>query len=157
MLCRRNTRTGSRTVNSIQPTPVERLANRILAVLLRFGLAAGYVHMLDVRGRKSGRVYSVPVDLMEWHDRKYLVAPRGNTQWVRNVRAAGEITLRRGSSSRRFSFTELDDSAKAPYLKEYLKRYRGAVQRFFTLTPDDSEAAFSGIAARYPVFELHED
>ena len=138
----------------VKPNLTEKLANRVAAMLLRLGLAPADLYMLEVPGRKSGRILRTPVDLMHWQGRDYLVAPRGATQWVRNVRTAGLVTLRRGSRSGRYAVAELPDAAKAPLLREYLGRYTKAVQRHFAVTPESSLAAFAAVAANYPVFEV---
>ena len=124
-----------------------------MGMLAGAGLGPSYVYQLQVRGRKSGKIYSTPVSLVRSAEKQYLVAPRGRTQWVRNAEAAGDVTLKR-SSSRRFRLRPLNDGEKPLILKSYLSSYKGAVQRFFPLTPDAPVDAFANVAADYPVFEL---
>ena len=82
------------------------------------------------------------------------LAPRGETQWVRNARVSGQVWLKRGRSRQRFKLRALDDREKPDVLREYLSRYKLAVQRCFPLPPDARLEAFSDNAAQYPVFEL---
>jgi deazaflavin-dependent oxidoreductase (nitroreductase family) len=80
-----------------EPSPVEKIFNRVFGFLVGIGLGYSYNYLLEVRGRKSGKLYSTPVNLLEWKGKRFLVAPRGRTQWVRNAEAASEITLKKGS------------------------------------------------------------
>ena len=138
---------------STRPDLTEKLLNRVMRILLRFGLGPGDIFMLEVRGRRSGKIFSTPVDLMSVDGRSYIVSPRGNTQWVRNARAAGEVTLRRGGRAHPCRVEELADADKAPLLKEYVTRYQAAVQRFFAVTPDSRLKEFESVASGYPVFQ----
>jgi deazaflavin-dependent oxidoreductase (nitroreductase family) len=132
----------------------EKFANRVFGFLVGLGLGPQYIYLLQVRGRKTGRIYSSPVNLLEFEGRPYLVAPRGQTQWVRNAEATGEITLKKGKSRRSYRLRAIPDNGKAEILKLYLERYASAVQRFFPV-PDGSDLEdFEQLAARYPVFEL---
>lgn len=135
------------------PSSFEKAFNRMLGTIAGVGLGPSYVHLLKVRGRKSGKLNSTPVSLLEMNGKMFLVAPRGRTQWVRNAEAAGEITLKRGAT-RKFRLRALADSEKPPVLKKYLTDYKGAVGRFFPVAPDAPLDAFARIAAGYPVFEL---
>jgi hypothetical protein len=83
-----------------QPTAVERLFNRCFGFLVGLGLGMKHNYLLQVRGRKSGKLYSTPIDLLEIEGKRFLIAPRGRTQWVRNAEAAGEVALKRGSFRR---------------------------------------------------------
>ncbi len=138
----------------LKPTPVEQAFNRLLGFLAGLGLGPSYSYVLEVVGRKSGRVYSTPVNLLEYEGKPYLVAPRGETQWVRNARAAGVVVLKRGRSRRQFRIRPIEDSSKAVLLKEYLERYKAAVQRYFPLRAGSPLEAFSAIVHSYPAFEL---
>lgn len=112
------------------------------------------MRLLQVRGRKTGRLYSSPVNLLEFGGKSYLVAPRGRTQWVRNSEANGEILLKRGSLERKYRLRPIPDAEKPEILKLYLDSYKSAVQRFFPVRAGSPPAAFRDIAASYPVFEL---
>src|SRR5512146_145667 len=85
-----------------EPSAIEKFFNRSLGYLVGLGVGPAHIHLLEVRGRKSGKIYSTPVDLLEFQSKRYLVAPRGRTQWVRNAEAAGEVILRRGRRGQKF-------------------------------------------------------
>jgi deazaflavin-dependent oxidoreductase (nitroreductase family) len=137
-----------------RPTFVERLINRAIGGLVRVGLGPSHMRVLEVRGRKSGKLYALPVDLLSEGGRLYLVAPRGFTEWVRNAEVAGEITLRRGRRAERYRLRALPDHEKLPVLKAYLDRFRREVQRYFPVPAGSPPAAFAPHVARYPAFEL---
>lgn len=137
-----------------EPTPVEKLFNRMFGFLVGLGLGPAHIHLLAVRGRKSGKLYRTPVDLLQLNGKQYLVAPRGRTQWVRNAEAAGEITLKRGSSRQTFRLRPILDAEKPPILKAYLDDFRREVQRYFSVTAGSPADAFASIAPNYPAFEL---
>lgn len=137
-----------------EPTPVEKLFNRTFGFVIGLGLGPAHIHLLQVRGRKSGKLYATPVDLLELGGKRYLVAPRGRTQWVRNAESAGEITLKRGSRCDRFRLRALDDVEKLPILKAYLDKFRREVQRYFAVPAGSPPEAFAAIAESYPAFEL---
>jgi deazaflavin-dependent oxidoreductase (nitroreductase family) len=137
-----------------KPSAVEAVFNRALGVLVSLGIGPGYMQLLQVRGRKTGRVYSTPVNLLQVGGKPYLVAPRGRTQWVRNVEATGEIVLKRGSVRRTYRLRSVSDSEKPEILKLYLDRYKTEVQRYFPVPAGSPAAAFRDIASNYPVFEL---
>src|ERR1017187_8984807 len=99
------------------PPAGERIFNRVFGFLVGLGLGFSHNYLLQVRGRKSGKIYSTPIDLLEMNGKKFLVAPRGRTQWVRNAEAAGEITLRKGSTRQRFRLRPIPDADKPAILK----------------------------------------
>lgn len=137
-----------------QPTAVERLFNRVFGFLVGLGIGFKHNYLLEVRGRTSGKLYSNPVDLLEVNGKRYLVAPRGNAQWVRNARAAGEIALKRGSFHQTFRVVPIVDGEKPPLLKAYLESFKAEVQRYFPIAAGSDIEAFADIAGDYPVFEL---
>jgi deazaflavin-dependent oxidoreductase (nitroreductase family) len=137
-----------------KPTAIEALFNRAFGFLVGLGIAPRYMQLLQVRGRKSGRVYSTPVDLLHVGGKPYLVAPRGRTQWVRNAEATGEVVLKRGSVRRNYRLRAVPDAEKPEILKLYLDSYKSEVQRYFLVPGGSPPAAFRDIAANYPVFEL---
>lgn len=91
---------------------------------------------------------------MEYHGKKYLVAPRGNTQWVKNLVAGGAAALVKGGRRQTFHFRSVADEDKPDILKAYLERYKIRVQRFFPLAAGSPSEAFRPLASRYPVFEI---
>ena len=107
-----------------------------------------------MRGRKSGRTISLPVDPIECDGRRYLVCARGNANWVRNANAAGEIVLVQARHRRRYAVRELPPGLRSPVLKAYLDSYSREVQRFFPVPKGSPVEAFAELASRYPVFEL---
>ncbi|MEM7469178.1 MAG: nitroreductase [Pseudomonadota bacterium] len=136
------------------PSRFEHWFNAGAALLARFGISFPDGYQLLVRGRKSGKIYSVAVTVPDIDNKKYLVAPRGETQWVRNARAAGKITLKKGAEENVFLIGELSGQEKHMVLATYLSRYRKAVQRYFSLPAGSEPAAFEGISDAYPVFLL---
>ena len=128
--------------------------NRTFGFLASLGLAPAFIYQLEVRGRKSGKIYRSPVNLMEIAGKRILVAPRGRTQWVRNAEAAGEIALKRASYRQTFALRPIADTDKPPLLKEYLDRYASAVRKFFPIPAGSPAESFRPIAPNYPVFEL---
>jgi deazaflavin-dependent oxidoreductase (nitroreductase family) len=137
-----------------KPSPPERLFNRLFGVFVGLGLAPRYNYLVEVRGRKSGRVYSAPINVVDIGGRRYLVAPRGRTQWVRNAETAGAVVLKRGSSRRDFRIRPVSGDEQLDVLKTYLDRYKLAVQRYFPVRAGCEARAFREVADRYPVFEL---
>jgi len=129
--------------------------NRIVAVLTRLGLSVYGSRVLAVRGRTSGEWRTTPVNLLEYQGERYLVAPRGVTQWVRNIRASGEGELRVGWRREPIRVVELSDAEKPDLLRAYLRRWRFEVGTFFQgVGPDASEEDLRRIAPGYPVFRI---
>ncbi|HEY1273001.1 MAG TPA: nitroreductase/quinone reductase family protein [Terriglobales bacterium] len=137
-----------------KPSVVERVFNRLFGVLVGLGLGLPHNYLVQVRGRKTGRIFSTPIDLLEIDGQRFLVAPRGRTQWVRNAESAGEVTLKRGSFRRTYRIRPIPDAVKPALLKAYLDRFRTTVQRYFPVPADSPAEAFLPVAANYPVFEL---
>ena len=138
----------------LEPSLPERLFNRLFGIMIGLGLGLGHNYLLEVRGRKSGRAYSAPIDLLELNSRRYLVAPRGETNWVRNARAAGRVLLRKRGYREEFSIREVAAEQRLALLKAYLDRFAPTVQRYFPIPRGSPASAFPPIAQRYPVFEL---
>lgn len=132
-----------------------RVFNRIVLLANRLGLSVWGSRELRVRGRSTGEWRTVPVNLLTHDGVRYLVAPRGETQWVQNLRAAGGGELTLGRRTEAFTATEVPDADKPAILREYLRRWKAEVGVFFdgvdASATDDELAA---IAAGYPVFAL---
>jgi len=137
-----------------EPTAVEKLFNRTFGLLVGLGLGPSHIYLLQVRGRKSGKLFSTPVDLLELQGKRYLVAPRGRTQWVRNAEAAGEVTLKKGSTRQKFHLRPILDAEKPQILKAYLDTFKREVQRYFSIPAGSPREQFAAIAESYPAFEL---
>jgi deazaflavin-dependent oxidoreductase (nitroreductase family) len=132
-----------------------RVMNPLVAGLTRLGLSVWGSRVLEVRGRKSGEPRRVPVNLLSLGDERYLVAPRGQTQWVRNLRAAGAGQLLLGRRREPFTATEVSDAEKEPILREYLRRWKWEIGQFFQgVGPDSPAAEIERIAPDHPVFRL---
>lgn len=131
----------------------QRVFNPLVAALTRAGISIAGSRVLEVRGRKSGQPRRVPVNLLDHDGRRYLVAPRGNTQWVRNLRAAGEGRLLVGRRAEVFTCTEVPDEERPPILRAYLKRWKWEVGQFFGgVGPDAPDAELRRIAPDHPIF-----
>src|SRR5262245_32508608 len=139
----------------IPPAIIDRLFNSLTEGLARLGVSLYGSRILAVRGRKSGAWRTVPVNLLEHAGGSYLVAPRGETEWVRNLRASGTGELRLGARREAFRATELGDADKVPVLRAYLARWWFEVKRFFELSgPDAAESELARIASHHPVFRI---
>src|SRR3954463_9749026 len=129
--------------------------NRTVAMATRMGVSVWGSRVLRVRGRSSGEWRQTPVNLLTLDGQRYLVAPRGVTQWVRNLRVAGGGELRVGRKVEPFMAKELDDAAKPAILREYLRRWKSEVGFFFDgVGPDASDDQLAAIASGYPVFAI---
>jgi len=138
-----------------KPNSVDRFFNRAFGFLVKIGLGLPHNFLLEVRGRKSGRVYSTPVNVLERNGKRYLVAPRGYTQWVRNVIAIGEAVLVKGARREHVSLKLIADDDRPEILKAYLDRYKLTVQRYFPIKAGAPLEAFQPLAPQYPVFEIN--
>jgi deazaflavin-dependent oxidoreductase (nitroreductase family) len=134
-------------------SPIRRLVNRALRLLLRSGLGPRRTYLLTVRGRTSGRAYTTPVTLVEREGLRWLVAPYGEVSWVRNARAAGEVTLHRGRHREDVVVFPLDPTEAAPVLKQYVTELP-ITRPYFDARPTSPLAAFAAEADRHPVFRI---
>lgn len=130
-----------------------RLANAFVRAMLAVGVPIRDTYVLTVRGRRTGRPHSTPVRLVEENGQRWLVAPYGPVNWVRNARAAGQVTLSRGRKLETVAIEELGPTESAPVLKRYLEEVP-IVRPFFDVTPDSSLEAFAAEAPRHPVFRI---
>ncbi len=127
--------------------------NAAVALLTRAGVSVWGSRILRVRGRKSGEWHNHPVNLLTYERRQYLVAPRGLTQWVRNIRVAGGGELVLGSKVQPLKAIEISDEEKIPILRAYLKRWSFEVGIFFQgVSADSPEEELKRIAPDHPVF-----
>ncbi len=131
------------------------LFNRAVAACTRLGISVAGSRVLEVQGRKSGELRRTPVNLLGFEGSRYLVAPRGHTQWVRNLRVAGRGNLLLGRRSEPFRATEVPDAEKVPILREYLRRWKWEVGQFFGgVGPDSPVDELVRIAPDHPVFRI---
>jgi deazaflavin-dependent oxidoreductase (nitroreductase family) len=129
--------------------------NRAVAGLTRLGLSVAGSRVLEVRGRTTGQWRRTPVNLLPFEGARYLVAPRGQTQWVRNLRASGEGRFVLGRRTEDFTAAELPDTEKPPLLREYLRRWKWEVGAFFEgVGPDSTDEELLRVAPDHPVFRV---
>ena len=130
--------------------------NRMMARSTKLGLSVRGSRVLHVRGRASGEIRTVPVNPLTIDGRQYLVAPRGTTQWVRNLRAAGSGELQLGRRSTPFTAAEITgDGEKVAILRDYLRIWKSEVGRFFDgIDATATDEQLRGIAPAYPVFAI---
>lgn len=131
-----------------------RFGNTMSAAMIRLGIGPAGMHLLTVRGRKSGLPRTTPVNLITCQGRRWLVAPYGEVAWVRNVRAAGEVELRRAGTAEHCLAREAAAGEAVPVLRSYLRQLRLLVGPYFDVTPSSPDAAFAAEAPRHPVFLL---
>jgi deazaflavin-dependent oxidoreductase (nitroreductase family) len=133
--------------------------NPLLKGLHRLGISVQGSQTLAVRGRKSGEMRTNPINPFELDGRTYLLAPRGNTQWVRNMRAAGQGELRSGRKVRHFHATEVPDSEKLPLMRLYMDKWSWEVKGFLGIDADASDEEIERILPDHPAFVLsfHQD
>ncbi len=148
------------------PTPSERhykrpgwftqhVFNRLVARLTRMGLSIAGSRVLEVRGRTSGQPRRTAVNVLALDGERYLVAPRGNTQWVRNLRASGNGRLLVGRRGEDFAASEIEDDDKPPILRDYLRRWKWEIGAFFEgVGADSSDEELRRIAPKHPIFRI---
>jgi deazaflavin-dependent oxidoreductase (nitroreductase family) len=139
----------------LKPRTGTHVFNAVVARLTRMGVSVYGSRVLSVKGRKSGEWRSTPVNLLTAGGTRYLVAPRGHTQWVRNLRAAGTGELRVGRRVEPFRATEVADDAKPEILRAYLKKWKFEVGVFFDGVDAKAPAGkLREIAPKYPIFRI---
>lgn len=129
--------------------------NATIAMLTRLGLSVWGSRVLEVRGRTTGEPRRTPVNLLTIEGTDYLVAPRGETQWVRNLRAAGDGVLILGKKRQQFTAVEVPDADRPSILRSYLKRWKAEVGVFFDgVSADSADSELERIAPLHPVFRI---
>ena len=134
-------------------SPWRRALNALVRPLARLGLTGPRTHLLTVPGRTSGRLWSTPVSIVRIGSERWLVAPYGDRNWVKNTRAGGWVELRRGRSHERLAVDELDPAEAVPVLREYYRRGR-VTRPFFGVSLESSPEEWLAEAPRHPVFRL---
>ena len=142
------------TVRYVKPGRSDMALKAVVSGLTRLGVSVWGSRELAVRGRTSGEWRTTPVNLLTHDGERYLVAPRGVTQWVRNIRAAGGGELRVGRRTETIAATEVADDNKPAILRAYLKRWKFEVGMFFDGVDASDDAALRAIAGGYPVFRV---
>lgn len=138
-----------------KPTSSDKVFNAVVRGLTKTGISVWGSRPLRVRGRKSGLVRTTPVNVLTLDAERYLVAPRGETEWVRNFRVAGEGELVLGRRVERFTADELADDDKVAVLRAYLRRWKMEVGKFFDgVSADSSDDDLRRIAPEHPVFRI---
>jgi deazaflavin-dependent oxidoreductase (nitroreductase family) len=134
-------------------TPITRVVNAIFSAMTRRGRGAEYRYVLTVQGRKSGVARSTPVDVMEVGGQRWLVAPYGDVNWVKNVRAAGQLDLSRGGSFSRWKAEEVQGLEAAPAIRRYIKSVP-VTRPYWEVASESSDEALSAASEHHPVFRL---
>jgi len=148
-------RNGDAAERNVQARGLESYFNRAVAFLTRHGISLFGTRILAVRGRTSGRWRTTPVNLLTHEGRRYLVAPRGTTQWVRNIRVAGGGELRLGRATETITVTELRDEEKLPVVRDYFRRWGWEVARFFEDLPKKpTDEQLAKVLPGIPVFRV---
>lgn len=139
----------------VKPSGMDVYFNRVVGFLTAHGISLMGSRVLAVKGRKSGVWRTTPVNLLTVDSRRYLFAPRGQAEWVRNIRVAGGGELRLGSKVEPIRVTELPDAEKPPVIRAYLKRWSWEVGRFVEgLTKNTSDEQILAVAPGFPVFRI---
>ena len=154
-----DTNTGTTNTGSdryLAPDAVaRRLANPIMSTLVRLGVGLRGGRILHVRGRRSGAWRTTPVNPLPLGGATYLVAPRGRTEWVRNLRAAGTGRLQKGRRFTDFTAVEVADDDKGPIIRAYLELWAMETAKFFDgLDASSSDAEIAAVAPGFPVFRI---
>ena len=139
----------------VEPNRSTQIFNAAVARLTRMGISVYGSRVLAVRGRKSGEWRTTPVNPLTMDGQRYLISPRGNTQWVRNMRVAGGGELRIGQRAEKFTATELPVEERPAVLRAYLKKWKFEVGMFFQgVGPDAPDDKILAIAPDHPVFRI---
>lgn len=137
-----------------KPGAVDKVANSILGFFSSRGIGPEKIHIIEVRGRKSGQLRTAVVNIVNYEGDRYLVAPRGNTEWARNVKAAnGDATLRRGDREK-VRLEEVQVDQRAPIIKAYLGENAMTTKAHFGVEPDAPIEEFEKIARDHPTFKI---
>ena len=137
-----------------KPSPITQVMNKILGAAASAGITPGHMISIEVKGRRSGEVRSTVINTVDYNGERYLVSPRGETQWVRNVRAAGgQATLRHGGRTE-VRLEEVPAGERAPMLQAYLRKNAMATKSHFGIEPNAPIEEFERVAPLHPVFRV---
>ena len=134
-------------------TVPRRLINAVVTPLVRLGIGPKHLYLLSVRGRRTGRTYRTPVSVVERDGKRWLVAPFGERNWVKNARTAGEVKLRRGRCVERVRVENVPPGDRAPILRAYVRQVP-LTRGFFAAAPDAPVEAFAAEADGHPVLRI---
>ncbi len=133
----------------------KRVFNPLVAFLVKSGIGLKGAAILEVRGRKSGELRTTPVNPLQLGSERYLLAPRGETEWVRNIRVSHEGALIKGRKREEFAVTEVADADKVPIIRAYLKEWAWEVGAFFDgMTATSDDATVLTAAPGFPIFRI---
>ena len=144
---------GAEMARTYRQNTATHVTNWVFTTLTRLGMGASYRHLLTVRGRKTGQLRTTPVDVMEAGGQRWLVAGYGPANWVRNARAAGEVTLSRGGHQVRYAIAEPAPGEAVPVLRKYMTDIR-VTRPYFDATPASPDHEIEAELARHPVLLL---
>ena len=153
MRCRGLLRVVERATKPYRKSWWRRGLNALVRPLARLGLTGPRTHLLTVPGRRTGKPWSTPVSIVEDDGERWLVAPYGDRNWVKNARSAGWVELRRGRRRERLAVEELSSTDAVPVLKRYYQLGR-VTRPFFEAGPESSDEEWLVEAPRHPVFHL---
>ncbi len=140
-----------------RPTKLTQTFNRFFSWFTSLGLTPSRMVTLEVKGRRSGQARSNPLNRVEHEGERYLVSPRGESEWVRNVRAVGGEAVIRHGGRRKVRLEEVPAEERAPIIKAYLGKTAKVTRQHFGIDPKAELAEFEGIAARHPVFRITQE
>lgn len=135
-----------------RPSGVVKAMNGLFGWIAARGIGPAKTYEIEVRGRASGEPRKVPVNIVEFEGNRYLVAPRGETEWVRNVRAAGGLASLRRKAVEEVRLTEIPEAERAPIIQKYLGENAMATKASFGIEPKAPIEEFQRIAGRHPTF-----
>ena len=139
-----------------KPSGVTKVFNRVFGMFAGKGFAPKNNIVIETKGRRSGQARSVPVNIVDYEGRRYLVSPRGESEWVRNVRADGGRAVLRHGQRTPVQLEELPAGERAPVIQKYLRENAMATKQHFGIDPKSDIAEFERIAALHPVFRITE-
>lgn len=133
---------------------ISHVGNGFIGVAAKLGISLQGAHMLTVRGRTSGKKRTMPVNPLTFEGKRYLVAPRGDTHWVRNLRAAGTAELRLGRKRETIRVAEVAEAEKPPIIRAYLDRWASVTASHFGVSKNPTDEEIARVAPERPVFRI---
>ena len=140
---------------TFQMTPMLRISNTLMGTLVQLGVPVGLMHQLTVPGRKSGQPRTTTIAVIQHEGGRYILAPYGVVDWVRNLRAAGKATLTRSRKTETVIATELPPKEAALILKATTNAGPSFLRAYYDTNANSTLAEFEQEALRHPVFQIH--